>query len=138
MAQQNGQSSKRKMAMTLKEKMLYHQIHPLKLFVDISTSLLTTYFAWKHNTAWFLILFLIPSVIITILLIKYANLDRLKNSAFGKYTGIYMTRPIEAIRFGGQIIMWIAAWFHLPILIAAGALIIIAGWLNGKFFKRTT
>jgi len=122
--------------MTSKEKMLYHQIHPLKLFVDISTSLLTTYFAWQHNVTWFLILFLIPSVIITILLIKYADLDRLKNSDFGKYVGVSMTRTIEAIRFGGQIIMWVAAWFHLPILIAVGILTIIAGWLNGKFFKR--
>ncbi len=124
--------------MTSKEKMLYHQIHPLKLFVDISTSLLTTYFAWQHNVVWFLMLFLIPSVIITILLIKYADIERLKNSDFGRYIGIYITRTIEAVRFGGQIIMWIAAWFHLPILIAVGVLVIIGGWLNGKFFKRTT
>lgn len=122
--------------MILKEKMLYHQIHPLKLFVDISTSILTTYFAWQHNIVWFLMLFLIPSVIVTVLLIKYADLDRLKNSAVGKYVGLYMTRAIETIRMGGQIIMWVAAWFHFPILIAIGVLVIIGGWLNGHLFKR--
>jgi hypothetical protein len=124
--------------MTTKEKILYHQIHPVKLFVDISTSILTTCFAWQHNVIWFLILFLIPSVIVTILLIKYADLERLKNAALGRYIEIYMTRAIEIIRFSGQIIMWIAAWFHLPILIAVGILVIIGGWLNGKFPKRTT
>jgi hypothetical protein len=124
--------------MTTKEKMLYHQIHPLKLFVDISTSILTTYLAWQHNIVWFLILFLIPSVIITLLLIKYADLERSKKSAFGKYVALYMTRTIEAFRFGGQIIMWVAAWFHLPILIAIGVLIIVGSWLNGQLFKRKT
>jgi len=130
--------TKERIRMTLKEKMLYHQIHPLKLLVDISTSLLTSFFAWHHNVTWFLILFLIPSVIITVLLITYADLDRLKNSDFGRYIRVYMTRGIEAIRFGGQIIIWVAAWFHSPIFILIGALIIIGGWLNGKLLKRTT
>jgi hypothetical protein len=124
--------------MTSKEKMLYHQIHPLKLLVDISTSLLTTYFAWRHQIVWFLILFLIPSVIVTILLIRYADLNRLKDSRPGKYVKVYMTRTIEVIRFTGQIVMWVAAWFHLPVFIAAGVLIIIGGWLNGKLFKQAT
>jgi hypothetical protein len=124
--------------MTSKEKMLYHQIHPLKLFVDISTSVLTTCFAWQHHIIWFLILFLIPSVVVTLLLIKYADLDRLKNSGFGKYVKAHMTRTIEAVRFAGQIVMWVSAWFHLPVFIAVGVLIIAGGWLNGKLFKQTT
>jgi hypothetical protein len=34
--------------------------------------------------------------------------------------------------------MWVAAWFHLPVFIAAGVPIIIGGWLNGKLFKQAT
>lgn len=122
--------------MTSEEKILYHQIHPLKLSVDIGTSLLTTYFAWQHNIVWFLIFFLIPSIVATMALIKFADLDRLKTSSFGKYIEKYMTRLVEIIRFAGQIIMWVSAWLHLPILIAIGASVIIAGWLNGLLFKR--
>jgi hypothetical protein len=122
--------------MTSKEKLLYHQIHPLKIGVDVTTSLITTYFAWHHNVVWFLILFIIPSIIITILLIRYADIERLKDSAFGKYVGQHMTKAIEAIRFAGQIVMWSAAWFHLPLLIVVGFFIIIGGWLNGQFYKR--
>ena len=122
--------------MTVEEKIIYHQIHPLKLGVDIATSLLTTYFAWQHNIVWFLVLFLIPSVIITMLLIKFADLGGLRTSSFGNYIKKYMTRPVEAIRFAGQIIMWVSAWFHWPLLIAFGAAIIIGGWLNGLLFKR--
>jgi hypothetical protein len=122
--------------MTFEEKILYHQIHPLKLSVDIGTSLLTTYFAWQHNIVWFLVLFLIPSIVATMVLIKFADLERLKTSSFGKYIEKYMIRPVEIIRFAGQIIMWVSAWFHLPILIAIGVSVIIAGWLNGLLFKR--
>ena len=122
--------------MTSEEKILYHQIHPLKLSVDIGTSLLTTYFAWQHNIVWFLVLFLLPSIVATMALIKFADLERLKTSSFGNYIEKYMTRRIEIIRFAGQIIMWVSAWFHLPILIAIGASVIIAGWLNGLLFKR--
>lgn len=113
--------------MTLKEKILYHQIHPLKLSVDISVGIVTTILAWQHNAVWFWILFLLPSVIASLFIIKFANLDKLKNSAFGKYTTVYMTRTIETVRLSGQIIMWAAAWFHSPVFIEIGSFLIIAG-----------
>jgi hypothetical protein len=117
--------------MTFREKKLYHQIHPLKLLADISTGFFTTYLLWQHNVSWFLILFLLPSVIISILLIHFANLEQIKNSRFGKYIATFMTSSIEAIRLSGQICMWIAAWYHLVVLIALGLLIIFGGWCYG-------
>jgi len=124
------------MMMTFKEKKLYHQIHPLKLFVDISTGILTTYLLWQHNIIWFCILFFLPSVLISLVLVKFTNLYPLKNSKLGKYIEKYMTSVIEAIRITGQIIMWVAAWYHVTIFVLVGFLIIIGGWLNGVLFKR--
>ena len=121
--------------MTTKEKILYHQIHPLKLFIDISTGLFTTYLAWEHELAWFLIFFLLPSVIITLLLFEYADLERLKNSSSGKYVEQYMTTLMTALRLGGQIMMWVAAWFHWPMIIILGALLIIRGWSHGLILR---
>jgi hypothetical protein len=120
---------------TFKEKYLYHQIHPLKLMVDFSTGFTTTYLAWQHNTTLFLVLFLLPSVIITLLLFKYADLERFKNSPLGTYIKKHMTSTIELIRFAGQIIMWIAGWLHLPVLIAIGFFVIAGAWCNGLFVK---
>jgi hypothetical protein len=122
--------------MTFKEKKLYHQIHPLKLCVDISTGIFTTYLLWQHNILWFLMLFLLPSIIVSIVLIKFVDLEYLKNSGFGKYLEKYMTSMIEAIRIGGQIIMWIAGWYHILMLIIIGFFIIVSGWCNGLLFKR--
>ena len=124
--------------MTLKEKMLYHQIHPLKLAVDVSTGFYTTYLMWQYQVTMFLLIFLLPSVIITLLLVKFADLEKLKNSPFGKYIGGHMTKTAGGIRFLGQIMMWLAAWYHLPAFILLGFLVIMAGWLNGLLFKKTT
>lgn len=121
--------------MELNEKLLYHQIHPLKFCIDFSTGLFTTYLAWNHNLFWFLILFLTPSVLITILLIKFADLESLKNSDFGKYVKKYLSKTIEGIRLAGQFLMWTAAWLHLPVLIGIGFVVIIGGWLFGLLME---
>lgn len=35
--------------MTLQEKALYHQIHPIELGTDIISALIPVYFLWIHN-----------------------------------------------------------------------------------------
>jgi hypothetical protein len=35
--------------MNLKEKCLYHQIHPLKLFTDIGAAFGSLYLLWRHR-----------------------------------------------------------------------------------------
>ena len=121
--------------MTFNEKKLYHQIHPLKLLIDITSGILTTWLAWQHNWFWFLLLFVIPSLIISYFLMWFANLEPLKNSKFGKYIEKYMTTLNEAVRFTGQFIMWIAAWYHLIFMLVIGFLIITGGWCSGLFIK---
>jgi hypothetical protein len=39
-----------------------------------------------------------------------------------------MTRLAEGVRFSGQIVMWIAAWFHAPWGIVGGIAIVLFGW----------
>jgi len=120
--------------MTFKEKMLYQQIHPVKLCVDFGTGFFTTYLAWQNKMNWFLILFLGPSVVVTMIVVAFADLERLKNSSFGKHVSQHMTSTIELIRSAGQIAMWVGGWFHIPSVIAMGFLFILGGWLKGKLF----
>ncbi len=35
--------------MDFREKQLYHQIHPAKLFTDWSAGFIALYFLWQHN-----------------------------------------------------------------------------------------
>lgn len=109
--------------------MLYHQIHPAKLTVDISTSLLTTYFLWVGNLTLFYILFLAPSVVATFLLIKFVDLEPFKKSRFGKKLAYSMDGLRTALRAAGQVVAWVTAWHHSGLGVIAGFSLIIAVWV---------
>ncbi len=117
--------------MTFEEKSLYHQIHPLNLATDIIDTLPALYLCWQHELLWGLLVTFIPSIIASYLLIRYANLEPYKQSAFGQYIRRYMSRTIEAIRLLGLVVMMVGAWYQLLWLIALGLVIIVLGWLRG-------
>jgi hypothetical protein len=117
--------------MTFAEKKLYHQIHPLKLFTDWSTGFIAVYFCWYHALWIALLIMFVPSIIITYLLITFADLQNLKKSPFGKYVKKYMSPKMEIIRFAGYFVMVLGAWTHIVLLIPLGLLIILAAWCRG-------
>ncbi len=117
--------------MTFEEKALYHQIHPLKLATDIISTFPALYLLWQHELLWGLLVTVIPSVIASYLLVRYANLEPNKQSAFGQYIRRYMSRTVEAVRLLGLVVMMVGAWYHLGWLIGLGLVIIVLGWLRG-------
>jgi hypothetical protein len=118
--------------MTFSEKKLYHQIHPFKLFTDISASISTIYLFWLHYFFFGLILHFLLPVLGSIIVIKFADLENLKKSAFGKYVKKYMSGQMEALRLSGDIITIIGAWYHSLFVIALGLAVILFAWLRGK------
>jgi len=42
-----------------------------------------------------------------------------------------MTRPMEATRVAGDLVMVAGAWLHLPWVIALGLAVIVAAWASG-------
>jgi hypothetical protein len=117
--------------MTPQEKILYHQIHAAKLLTDWSTGLLALYFFWRHDFVAAVMTALIPAMVVSSLLIKFANLERQRASRFGHYVQRYMTRTMEALRLVGYIIMAAGAWYHALFFIGLGLLIVLGAWLNG-------
>jgi len=121
--------------MTLKEKILYHQIHPLKLAADVSCALVSLYFFWRHNVLVGLATHFIPPIAASVLLIRYGHLEALKSSRAGAYLKRHMTRTVEGVRSVGDIVMVLGAWFHQPALIAVGLAVVIMAWSNGLIRK---
>jgi hypothetical protein len=117
--------------MTLKEKALYNQIHPLKLSTDILAAAVSLYFFWLHQLLPALVVHFVPPLVASALLIRYADLEPFKQSAFGYYIGRNMTRTIESIRLFGDLAMVIGAWLHDVLLMSAGLLVIIGAWCSG-------
>lgn len=107
------------------EKLLYHQTHPLKLAVDIATSLASTWLLWRQASAR-----------------AARRLGRVdsRNAGYGAVDGFHWATRLdpralceaahdaraEAVRFGGQFVMWFGAWFHAEWAIAAG--VVVSPW----------
>ena len=113
------------------ERVLYHQIHPLKLATDAATAAVAAGLLWQHRLALALAVGFVPSILVSVVLVRRANLERYRQSAFGRYLRRFMTRRVEAARLAGLLPLWGGAWVRRPPLIALGALWIIGCWLWG-------
>lgn len=123
--------------MTLSEKILYHQIHPLKLLTDVSTAFASTYLLWRHTLAYAILLSIVPSIVVSVVLIKNSDLERYKVSAFGNYLKRYMdSRFVDSSRLFGFLLMMVGGWYRLIWVIIFGFLIIISIWSRGLIIQR--
>ena len=96
--------------MTRQERLLYHQIHPLKLLTDWSTAAVAAVLLWRHQLVAALLIGFLPSILVSLLLIRYSELEPYRTSAFGRYIAHHMTRAVEAGRFVGLALAWDGAW----------------------------
>lgn len=93
------------------EKQKYQEIHPVKLAVDISTTIISIYLFWLQNIVLGLIIGFVPSITITAVVIKWVDLEKYKQSRFGKYIDKYMTSTIRLIRLMGLVVTLLGACF---------------------------
>ena len=124
--------------MDLSEKVLYHQIHPAKLAADISAAIISTYLIWQHKFGLAMLSAFVPAILASVLVMRFADLEHLKQSPFGRYIRKFMTRRIEACRFAGQVVVWVGAWSHQFWLIPAGLAVVIAAWMSGLWRKGSS
>ena len=117
--------------MTFREKQLYHQIHPLKLATDISAEFVSLYLFWKRKLLAGMLVFLVPPVVVSMLIMRLVNLEGYKESAFGRYIRSYMTPPVVTVRILGTVVTHVGAWYRKPGLIPLGLVLVLLGWLRG-------
>jgi hypothetical protein len=119
--------------MTNREKRLYHQLHPAKLLVDWGAGLFSLYPLWRHQLVAGMAVMLVPPVVASILVMRFADLEPYARSRLGQYLARSMTRLTEAIRLAGMAVMALGAWYQEWLLIGAGLLVIAAGWSLGPW-----
>jgi hypothetical protein len=119
-----------------REKLLYHQIHPLKLAVDFSTSFVSTWLFWRHELVLGLLVAWVPSVLATVAMLRWMDFTRERDSQLGSYIARHMTRLAEAVRFGGQFMAWFGAWFFAGWLVVLGYAIVVVGWTYSLLSRR--
>ncbi len=123
-------------SMNVQEKILYHQIHPIKLLADWVPGIGSIYLMWRHQLAATLLSTFIPAGLGSLYVIKTADLAPYRESRFGHYLKRYMTPHWEGVRFFGMVIMWIGGWRHSWRLIISGFLVVILGWANGLLIPK--
>lgn len=124
--------------MDLHEKTLYHQTHPAKLATDWGTALIALVLFWRHVLLAGIAVAVIPSIIATVVLVRWGDLEHLKESPFGRYVRRYMTRSVELLRLAGMVVMSIGSWYHRPAVIAAGLATILLAWARGLFWPTNS
>ncbi len=112
-------------------------MHPLKLGVDASASVLSNILLWQHRLGPALFARFLPPVVGSALVINLADLETLKRSPRGRYVLEHMPPEATAIRMGGDLVMALGSWRRRPSWIAAGALLVAAGWSHGLLPSRT-
>jgi len=117
--------------MDLRERVLYHQIHPVKLLTDVGTATASAVLFWHHALGAALLVGFVPSIAVSYSLIRWGNLEPYRYSAFGRYVQRFMTRRVEAARFGGLIPLWGGAWSHRLDVVSLGVVWIVGCWLWG-------
>jgi hypothetical protein len=122
--------------MDLPEKVLYNQIHPVKLFTDWFTTFISFVLVWFQKLSAGLIVAFVPTLIVRLILIRFADLERYKASLFGRYVARYMTRAAQAVRLTGYALAAIGAWTHFLPLVPIGIAVILVGWGWGLLFRQ--
>jgi hypothetical protein len=117
--------------MTLAEKILFHQVHPLKLATDIGAAIASFYFLWQHQLVIGLLAHFIPPPIGSAAVIGFAELEPYKHSSLGAYLARYMTPAAQATRLAGDLITVVAAWYQSLGGLILGLAVIIASWTYG-------
>jgi len=121
---------------TLKEKLLFHQVHPAKLATDIGAAIVSLYLLWQHQLVIGLLTHSIPPPIGSAAVIRFADLDSYKNTRLGAYLLRYMTPIAQAARLAGDLITVGAAWYQSFAGILFGLAVIAAAWSYGWVLGR--
>jgi hypothetical protein len=119
--------------MTLAERVLYHQIHPAKLFADIASAVIAIDLFWQHELVPGLIIAFLPPVLVSAVLIREADLERYRSSPMGAYLRRFMPPWVQAVRLFGAGVMLYAAWHHVPAGVYGGLALVAVCWANGLF-----
>jgi hypothetical protein len=122
--------------MTVRDRVLYHQLHPIKLATDVGSALGSLFLFWHHALVPGLLVLLLPPIAASGLLIRFADLSRTEFSPAGSYLRRFMTRRMELFRLLGMAGMVVGAWWHAPWLIGLGASLIAWGWAGGWAVDR--
>jgi hypothetical protein len=123
--------------MTLAERILYHQIHPAKVFADTATALVAIDLFWRHALVPGLIIALFPPLLVSAVLLREADIERYRSSPMGAYVRRFMPPWVHVVRLFGVALAFYAAWYHVPAGVIGGLALVALCWGAGAVSDGT-
>ncbi len=117
--------------MSLRERLLYHQVHPLKLAVDPMCGILALFLLWRGRGRLGLAILTVPTAGVSALLVSGADLRGTRDSRRGAYMRRYQTPPIQFLRFAAVGVALWGAWRRRAVTLSAGLSAAAVCWLYG-------
>jgi hypothetical protein len=116
------------------EDLVLHQIRWAKLAADVGAEVVSLpLICTGRRTPGLAVHFLIPAVASAFLL--RADNTRLRSTRRGKYVLEHMPPSAQAVRLVGDVVMTVGAWRRDARVIAAGVLVVVAGWSHGLIVR---
>jgi hypothetical protein len=113
-----------------KDDLVLHQVHWAKLTADVAASVASLALIWKGHRRLGLFIHLCIPVLASAVLMS-ADTGPLRSTRRGGYVLKHMPPAAQAVRLAGDAVMTIGAWRRNLLVIAAGTLVVVAGWSRG-------
>jgi hypothetical protein len=92
---------------------------------------MTEYGATSNEFVIELLAHFVPPLIGSFFVIRSADLESYENSRLGSYLVRYMTPAAQSTRPIGALFSVFVAWYHSPLGITAGFVLVLCTWLYG-------
>jgi hypothetical protein len=122
--------------MRLAEGALLHQVHPVKISVDVSASIISNFLLWRARPVTAVaVRFVLPAASSAVVL-GLADLDAVARTRRGRYVLAHMPPSAQVTRLAGDALMGLGAYRRNPALLAIGVAVIAVGWSHGLWPRR--
>ena len=121
--------------MTNRDRLLYHHAHPAKLAVDLAAAGAATWLFWDQHPLRGMAAGLIPPAAVSLVVLQFADLERVRRSMPGRYVGRNMSLALHTTSVAGVFILWAAAWYRSIFYCSVGLLITAFAWVRGRLIQ---
>jgi hypothetical protein len=122
--------------MTFAERVLYHQIHPAKVFADVATAIIAIDLFWQRALIPGLVVGLGPPILVSLAILQEIHLEPYRQSRLGAYLRRYMTATAQTLRLFGALLAFYAAWHRVLAGIVAAFVLVAACWAYGIVLRE--
>jgi hypothetical protein len=124
------------MSLSLREKLLYHHIHPAKMSVDVVAAIAAAVLLWQQHLLRAIAVGIVLPLAASAIVLTFADLGKLTQSRLGVYAGRNMTPAMEAAKIVGVFLSWGGAWYRSVMVCILGLLVIALAWGRDAILAR--